>query len=681
MIAKLQFVSFCLDRDVFLFHTGENEPGRTALQGEAMKTVIDLLHKGAEQYGDRPYLGNKLGEQWLSYSYRDTDRLSSAFAASLLEHGFVRNDAVSILAEGRCSWVIGEFGVLKAGCVSVPLSTKLTGEEIIFRLDHSESKALLVSENNLPKAVEVLNRAAKRPLLILISPPTEKVLAVAAEAGLSAGRDFLIYDELTASGETLLAKWGERLREIEEALSEDDTVTICYTSGTTGNPKGIMLTHKNYLHNAQNAARVVHVEEGWKSLIMLPLDHSFAHTVGSYVFLEKGLSMYFVDAQGGPVAAMRNLPQNLLEINPDFLLTVPALSGNFMKKMLSGIAEQKPFVQKLFTKGLEAGIARAGNGFNKPPLGVRIKNFFPWFLANALIFPKLRAVFGKNLKFCIGGGALLEIKQQEFFNAIGAPVYQGYGLTENAPIICANSAERHKFGTSGVIIPNLDVRIMKDANTECGPGETGQIVTRGGSVMKGYFKNPEATAETIVDGWLWSGDLGYIDADGFLVVSGREKALLISADGEKYSPEIIEEAVINTSRFVNQIMVFNEQCKYTTALITLDAELLNAAIKKEGIAASGDAGLDRVIDLIRTDLLAFKGNPSYADIPGQWRPASFAVIPRAFGEEHGLVNSTLKLVRYKVRDFYRDRIDELYRSGLADPCIEGNRKALRELLE
>jgi long-chain acyl-CoA synthetase len=221
---------------------------------------------------------------------------------------------------------------------------------------------------------------------------------------------------------------------------------------------------------------------------------------------------------------------------------------------------------------------------------------------------------------------------------------------------------------------------MKDAATECRPGETGQIVTRGGSVMKGYFKNPEATADTIVDSWLWSGDLGHIDVDGFLVVSGREKALLISADGEKYSPEIIEEAVINTSRLVSQIMVFNEQCKYTTALITLDKDALKTALNKDGLTANDDADLDRVIDLIRGDLLAFKDHPEYSGIPGQWRPASFALIPDAFGEEHGLVNSTMKLVRYKVRDFYRNRIDELYASGLADPHLEGNRKALREIL-
>jgi long-chain acyl-CoA synthetase len=312
---------------------------------------------------------------------------------------------------------------------------------------------------------------------------------------------------------------------------------------------------------------------------------------------------------------------------------------------------------------------------------VRFVSWFPWALANALVFPALRKFFGKDIKFCVGGGALLEIKQQEFFNAIGVPIYQGYGLTENAPVICSNAPEKHKFGTSGIIIPNLDVRIMKDDVHECAVGEAGQIVTRGGSVMKGYFKNPEATAETLKDGWLWSGDLGYIDADDFLVVTGREKALLIAPDGEKYSPEVIEEAVVNTSKFVNQIMVYNEQCKFTSVLITLNTEELKEAVAKAGYTAADDAGADKIIDLIQSDLGAFKDHPDYASIPAQWRPASFALIPAAFDENNGLINSTMKLVRHKVRDFYKQRIEELYAVSAADPHIPGNRAALREALK
>jgi long-chain acyl-CoA synthetase len=391
--------------------------------------------------------------------------------------------------------------------------------------------------------------------------------------------------------------------------------------------------------------------------------------------------MYFVDARGGPLAALRNLPKNLTEVNPDFLLTVPALSGNFMKKMIQGVAEKGAFINSIFERGVRAGIARAGNGFNKPPLGVRIASFFPWALANALIFPKLRTVFGSDIKFCVGGGALLEIKQQEFFNAIGVPVYQGYGLTENAPIICANSERRHKFGTSGVIIPNLDVRIMKDDTTECGVGQIGQIVTRGGSVMKGYFKNPDATEETLRDGWLWSGDLGYIDEDGFLVVTGREKALLIAADGEKYSPETIEEAIINTSRYINQVMAYNNQCKFTSAVITVNTGALKEAVTAAGLSSGGDEAtrIDAVLAMIRDDLLAFTAHKDYSTLPAQWRPASFALIAQPFDESNGLINSTLKLVRHKVCEVHKDRIDELYTTGTADPFSRGNRQAVREL--
>ncbi|MDR2748270.1 MAG: AMP-binding protein, partial [Treponema sp.] len=581
-------------------------------------TVVGLLHWGAEQWGDKPYLGSKQGAEWRRYSFKEADRLSSALALSLIKLGFKRNDNIAILSEGMAPWVISEFGLLKAGCVSVPLSTKLLPDELIFRMDHSESRALFVSENNFQKGAEILERVKVKPLIICISPRNGHTGELVHTFGLNPEKNFYYYDDLLAMGEKLMTGEGEgpaflqRLRDTEKDITADDTVTICYTSGTMGNPKGIMLSHRNYLHNAGNAAEVVKVKPDWKNLIMLPLDHSFAHTVGLYIFIFWGITMYFPDSQGGPLAALRNLSKNLAEVNPDFLLTVPALSGNFMKKMIQGVQAKGPFIYGIFERGIRAGVKRAGNGYNKPPLGTRIVNFFPWALANALVFPKLRRFFGTNITFCIGGGALLEIKQQEFFNAIGVPVYQGYGLTENSPIICANSAEKHKFGTSGVIIPNFDVRIMKDDVTECKTGEIGQIVTRGGSVMKGYYKNPEATAETLRDGWLWSGDLGYKDGDGFLVVTGREKALLIAEDGEKYSPETIEEAVITSSRFVNQIMAYNEQCKFTSALITLNAGELKEAVKAAGITGTGDAELDTVIGLIRDDLGAFKDKAEYA---------------------------------------------------------------------
>ncbi len=214
---------------------------------------------------------------------------------------------------------------------------------------------------------------------------------------------------------------------------------------------------------------------------------------------------------------------------------------------------------------------------------------------------------------------------------------------------------------------------MKDDSTECRRGEIGQIVTKGDSVMKGYYRNPEATASTIRDGALWSGDLGYIDEDGFLVVTGREKALLIAADGEKYSPETIEEAIINTAKYVNQIMAYNEQNKFTTALVTLNVEALKRDIAGSSVEASD------IINIVREDITAFREHPEYGKIPAQWRPSSFAIIAKPFDEENGLVNSTMKLVRHKVRDQYRYRIDEMYETGSPEPLCDGNLQALRDI--
>lgn len=651
-----------------------------------MNTVIDLLHRGAAEHGDMPYLGCKVEEngqdKWKTWSFKETDRLSSVFAVALLKLGFKKGDNLAILSEGRPQWVIGEYGILKAGCTSVPLSTKLTEGEVVFRLDHSESRVLLVSENNYQKAVDAFKDVKSVPTMIVISPQTPQLDEMISKYPLPGKGEILFYDKLIADAEKSFDEYREKLADIEKRIDGEDIVTISYTSGTTGNPKGIMLSHRNYLHNTENSLKIVQIEKGWKSLIMLPLDHAFAHTVGLYIFVSKGLTMYFVDSRGGLLATMRNLPINLKEINPDFLIIVPALASNFMKKMVQGVSEKGGLIKKIFENGVNAGAKRNGNGFHKVSFGTRLATFLPWSIANALIFPKLRAVFGKNLKFAVGGGAMMEMRQQEFFNTIGAPIYPGYGLTENAPIISSNSVLRHKFGTAGPTIPNLEVKIMKDRDTECALGEPGEIVTRGGSVMKGYYRNPDATAETIIDGWLWTGDLGHIDADGFLSVTGRAKALLIAPDGEKFSPEVIEEAIGSTSRFVNQVMVYNDHCKFTSAVVTLNVPELKSAVKGAGLSASSDGDLNKIIGMIRDDLFAYAKVPDYAsNIPGQWRPASFAVVPGVFDENNGLLNATMKMVRHKVRDAFQARLDEIYATGIADPMLQGNRDTLKAILK
>ena len=636
-----------------------------------MRTVINMLNDAAGKYGSAPYLSQKVNDKWKSLSFSEARDEAYNFAASLVKRGFQKDDTIALISEGRNGWVTSEFGLLMAGCISVPLSIKLLPEEIPFRFNHSEAKAAIVSENVFPKIKDVWSNIDKKPLIIVLIDDKSKMDSLVSDAGLHWGTDIVEFESMVEEGRKSLSEVSAALDKRIEEINEEDVVTISYTSGTTGNPKGIMLTHKNYYSNAHDAVATVDLPDYAESLIILPLDHSFAHTVGLYTSLIKGLSMSFVDSVGGGMKTLRNIPVNLVERNPYFLLTVPALTGNFMKKMQAGVREKGAFLDGIFTRGVEAGIRYHGDGFNKPPLSVRLGSWFPYKLASALIFPKLRKIFGDNLGFCIGGGALLEIKQQEFFNAIGAPVYQGYGLTEAAPIICANGPEKHKFGSSGVILPSIECRIMKDDNTEAGPMETGEIVIRGDNVMKGYFKNPEETAKTIKDGWLWTGDLGYKDPDGFLGVVGREKALLIAADGEKYSPEAIEEQIINNGDLINQVMAYNEQSKTTTALITVASELLKSRAENKGLKTA-----EELLEEVEASFFKFKEKSH--DIPSQWIPSTFAVIEEAFSEKDQLINSTMKLVRHKVVEFYKERIELMYSDEAAHR--QANLEVLNKLI-
>jgi long-chain acyl-CoA synthetase len=400
------------------------------------RTVIHMLEQAAATWADAPYAFRKTDAGWVAVSFKEARERAREIAAWLLSRGFRKGDAVAVLAEGSPEWIIGELGLLLAGCVSVPLSIKLLEEEIPFRLNHSEARAIITTKNQLKKVLASFRRVDnKQTVVIYIDSDPDWARSVAAESGVPSD-NVIGFDEARAAGRAALPSLGSALDKATRAVEEDDTVTICYTSGTTGNPKGIMLTHLNYWTNCQDAVKVIPLPSGWRSLIILPVDHSFAHTAGLYTALVCGITLYFVDSRGGGIGTLRNIPINLVESKSHFLFTVPSLSGNLMKKIIASIEEKGGLVEKLFKAGIAAGIARNGNGYNRSTLGVRLRSFLPFAVANLVIFQKVKKmVFGSDIQFCIGGGALLDVKQQEFFAALGVPIYQGYGLTEAAPII------------------------------------------------------------------------------------------------------------------------------------------------------------------------------------------------------------------------------------------------------
>lgn len=645
------------------------------------RTVLRMLAEASRNWADDPYALRKTDKGYEATTFAQAQVKARQFGAWLIKEGFGKGTAFAILGEGSPEWICGEFGIMSAGCVSIPLSIKLLSEELPFRLNHSESKGILTTHNQLEKVLTALATVENKALrIIYLDNDVEWAASMLEKHGVS--KNLLIsFTQALEAGENALtdksSDIAEKLDRIFEETEEDDIVTISYTSGTTGNPKGIMLTHLNYWANCHDAVDLFDNPIHFRTLLVLPVDHSFAHTVGLYTALICGIALYFVDSRGGGIATLRNIPINLKESNPIFLLTVPALSGNFMKKIIAGIEEKGGLIEKIFKSGIAAGIAWNGNGYNTQPFMTRAKAFFPYFLAKTLIFNKIKKmIFGDSIRFCVGGGALLDIKQQEFFAAFGVPVFQGYGLTEAAPIISSNVPKKYKFGTSGVVAPSVSCKIMRQDGTEAAVGETGEITIVGENVMKGYYKNEEATAQALRAGRLWTGDLGYMDRDGFLVVVGREKALLIAEDGEKYSPEEIEEAVTMSTDVIDQIMVWCDHKKYSCALVSLDTAKVERLMKAKGIS---DAA--KLCAALQEEFYRFKTDQKAKKVQNAWIPATFQIVPAAFNEKDGTVNSTMKLVRYRVAQVYKDLLDYSYTKKGSTTTNDRNIQTLKELFK
>jgi long-chain acyl-CoA synthetase len=616
------------------------------------RTIPELLKKAAKDFEAYRYLSYKTDQGWISYSYSEVYQNSLAIGASLKKIGIQKNDCIAIISEGSPMWVTSEHGIVCAAAISVPLSVKLLPEEIPYRFNHADVKAVFTSHNHLDKIIEIDYLLESNDMFVIyLDEDLEYFYKAIDKAGIRRERA-LSYWKLLAEGRSLLDADPKYLNDRLHSIKEDDVVNISYTSGTTGNPKGIMLTHLNYYSNAKDGTSVFRLEKGFRTLIILPIDHSFAHTVAIYGALFSALDIRFLDTRGGMVNALKNIPINLQEVKPQFLLTVPALSGNFIKKMKEGVAQKGALVNKLFENGLQAGHAIYGNGYEKTSGVKRLISALPYGIASTLIFKKLKAVFGGELQYMVGGGALLDIKQQQFYYYIGNPVFQGYGLTEAAPIISANTPFDHKLGTSGKIMPGIKCKIMKDDEHEAQAGEIGEIVIQGDNVMKGYYRNEEATKDCIRKGWLWTGDLGFMDEDDFLVVTGRNKALLISEDGEKYSPEGIEEAIVNCSEMIGQAMIYNDHKKFTSAVLTIDPLKLSKLKNKKP---------EEILNKVKGDMNRFKQEPAYqGQFPEKWTPSTLFIAPEPFSEDNKMINSTLKMVRHKITTHYQDEIDTMY---------------------
>jgi long-chain acyl-CoA synthetase len=419
----------------------------------------------------------------------------------------------------------------------------------------------------------------------------------------------------------------------------DDVATIVYTSGTTGPPKGVVQTHGNHIAALDSAAKTTGISEGDVHLLFLPLAHSFAR-LESFIGVHRGLTTAFAEH-------IDKLRDNLPEVRPHFICSVPRVFEKVYAGVLAKAEAGSPLKKKIFHWAVGVGkeVSRLKQS-GKPVPGLLA---FKYRLATKLVFSKMQAALGGRLRFAVSGGAPLSREIAEFFHAAGILILEGYGLTETCPVLTNNREDQFKFGSVGLPLPGVEIRIASD----------GEILGRGGNIAKGYFKKPDATAEVfLADGWFATGDIGTLDPDGFLFITDRKKDLIVTAGGMNIAPQNIEN-LLKGDPFVSQVMVYGDRRPYPVALITLNPDELAAFAKAEGILTPDPAALakhpkvvervSRIVEERNTEL------QSYAKIK------KFSILANDFTVENGFLTPTLKVKRKVIRDQFQDTIEQLYR--------------------
>ncbi|MBI3457911.1 MAG: long-chain fatty acid--CoA ligase [Candidatus Rokubacteria bacterium] len=601
----------------------------------ADNTLARMFWERVERGGDRPAQMVKAGGRWTPVSWRVLGEEVRELALGLLALGRQRGEAVALLSQSRVEWVRADFAIFSAGCITIPIYPSYPPEGVAYIVNDSGAKTLFVEDlTQWEKARQVVRELPGLDSIVLIQ-------GEAYERELPAGPKkvrLLDWAGLRSLGRS--EKLEETLADRLAAVSPEDVGTIVYTSGTTGHPKGVVQTHANHLAALRAAAEVIEVREGEVHLLFLPLAHSFARFEG-FIGVHAGLVTAFAES-------LEKLAENLKEVQPHFICSVPRVFEKVYAKVLSGVEAGPPAKKKIFYWALGVGrqVSQLGREGRPIPLALRVQHA----LAHKLVFSKLHEALGGRLRFCFSGGAPLAREIAEFFHAVGILLLEGYGLTETCPILSVNRLGRYKFGTVGLPFPGVELRIAGD----------GEILARGPNIAQGYYRKPEETAEVFKpDGWFHTGDIGEIDADGFLRITDRKKDLIKTAGGSYVAPQYIEN-LLKGDPFVSQAMVYGDRRPYPVALVTLNPEELVKFARNAGLGDTPAGELARnpaILERVRRTVDAVNEKlASYA------RVKRFAVLPADFTQEGGELTPTLKVKRKVVSANYADLIESLYQS-------------------
>jgi long-chain acyl-CoA synthetase len=594
--------------------------------GTGSKTMADLLPLAAKSYGDTPALRHKVGDEWKDISYSEFGDTVKEVALGLIDLGLQPGDKVSILAHTRPEWSYGCFGILSAGATLVTIYQTNSAEECQYVLHHSDSRAVFVEDGEqLAKVRAIQDSCPELQHVIVIDPGDADIV------------DAVTLDDLRERGRSRdESEWAERY----EAVTPEDICLYIYTSGTTGPPKGCLLSHANYraITDAVVDQRVL--EGGDCSYLFLPLAHAFAILI-QFASFDLGVTLAYWSRDPKMIIA------DIAQVSPTYFPSVPRMFEKIYTLATSNI-EDKPQLRQAVEVGVKVRTMKEA-GQQVP---AELQQHFD--AAEEKLFKNVRGLFGQNIRECVTGAAPISPEILEFFFACGVPVMEGYGMTETATSATVNrpTDNQFRFGSVGKPMSGVEVKIADD----------GEVLIKGPNIFQGYYKNEQATRETIEgeERWLHTGDLGRLDEDGFLYITGRKKDIIITAGGKNITPANLENG-LKQSRWISHAVVIGDRRPYLMAIVTLDPEEAPALAQQLGIEDADLAALSRE-DKVRAEV-----QKAIDDVNSHVGPVEqikrFAILDHDLSHETGELTPTLKVKRNVVHEKFADLVEETYAAG------------------
>ncbi len=593
------------------------------------QSIPAVIKDNAKKYAKKNAISYKKKGMYHSLTYEEFYERILMLARGLRKFGMTPGDKVAIFSENRLEWAISDFAIQCAGGITVPIYATNTAKQAAYVINHCEARIVFCSTR------------VQYEKLSSIKDELPNVDLVVSFESFMGRRSYPVFtlNQLSEIDTPLSQEDRQLIEEQIAQITQEDLITIIYTSGTTGVPKGVLLTQRNIMINAEyGLAQLGMTQQDMTTLSFLPLSHVLERTGGYYATLMNGNHIAFAES---PLTVI----ENMAEVRPTSMVSVPRLFEKIYSRIHEGVSQMPPARQKIFHRAIEIGREYVNKKYiTKEPLGLLSLKYK---IFDKLVFEKIRAKFGGRLSYFLCGGAPLDKTICEFMWIIGLPVYNGYGLTETSPALTISGAGKVRFDSVGKALAETELKLAED----------GELLAKGPQVMLGYYKNDEATLESLQDGWFKTGDIATIDEEGFVYIVDRKKELIVTAGGKNIAPQPIENE-LKLDKYISQAIVFGDRKPYLVAVITANPEILEIYAREENISYKNTEELvqnPKIKELYASRIKELnKSYPPYKTIK------YFAVVANDFSIEGGELTPTLKLKRKVILDKYKDIIEDLY---------------------